>query len=123
MAEGIITERLFRKNAKAIGLDVQEGKPIRSPEPVANKLGDNLKKVTVPDFYLVDRNTGLEMHVEITSGKGGGSHKQAQRRVVAAAGVENYVQIAGEDVLKIDAEPIVGRKKSILFALLGWKLE
>ena len=122
MTSGKAIERLFRKNAKKAGLRVEESKSIRCEIPVANKRGDLVKTVTLPDCYIVDPKTGRAMYVELGNGLGEGGHKQAQKRVAEAAGVENYIQLTGEDVKYVDAQPTVKKKRSAIFALLGWIL-
>lgn len=96
------TETKFEKIAKKAGFVVRPGKSIRIDSPVNNKLGIRRKKVTTPDFFVSDRATGLEVHVEITNSSGNTPHKKAQKEVVSAAGIKNYVVITGDHIAQLE---------------------
>lgn len=88
-------EKLFAREAKAAGFKVRRSPAIKIDEPVADKRGKVRKRCTVPDWLIKDRRTGREFFIEITNGAGNNPHKEAQQRVIDAAGIENYRVITG----------------------------
>jgi hypothetical protein len=111
-------ETLFEKEAKAAGFLVKQAKSIRVKEPVKNSNGKKPKIVTNPDFFVIDPETKRGVHVEIGNGKGNNGHKAAQMRVIKKAGVENYVQLTGHQVLELKKTKNTKEKKSLLAKML-----
>jgi len=69
---------------------------------VANHNGKIDKVVTYPDFYVTDPKTKQSVHVEIGNGKNhNNGHKASQMRVVEKAGVDNYIQLTGQQVKEL----------------------
>jgi hypothetical protein len=104
MAKRHSLEIIFEEQAKIAGFIVEQAKPIRikKSEAVENHNGKKDKVVTYPDFYLTDPQTGQSVHVEIGNGKNhNNGHKASQMRVVEKAGVENYVQLTGQQVKEL----------------------
>ena len=58
------------------------------------------------------------MHVEVTNGSGNNPHKKSQQRVDEAAGVENYVQLTGDEVSAIANEENPKKKRQLITKLL-----
>lgn len=114
------TEQLFAKVAREAGLQVHPPRPIRIESPVESRRGELTKVVTTPDFYVVEPDSGQSAHVEVTNGSGNNEHKQAQKRVVEAAGVNNYVVLTGDQVASIDVQVNAYNKRALLIAMLGW---
>lgn len=114
------TEVLFRSEAKIAGLTLLSPRPIRTNNPVKNKHGRRVKVVTVPDFYVIDPQTGNGCHVEITNGSGDNPHKTAQRRVVAEAGITNYIVLTGNQVLEIHEQATPSDKNTLIKKLLNF---
>lgn len=109
----------FDKLARGLGFKVEPGKPIHSDTPVEDKRGKIRKTVTVPDSHVTNPETGDSVHVEVTQGAGTSPHKQAQQRVVDAAGVENYVVVNDADIADVKAEPSREERRSLLAQILG----
>jgi hypothetical protein len=114
---------LFGIEAREAGFKVENPKSIRIDQPVEDKNGIIQKTVTVPDYWIIDPSTELSMHVEVTTGGGETPHKEAQARVVAAAGVDNYVMITGAMVKALAAETTKAGKYMLLCSFFGWTLE
>jgi hypothetical protein len=117
------TEQLFCWQVLLAGLSISEAPAISIPEPVKNKEGKRKKRVTQPDFLVInDKREGSsygEVFVEVTKGGVLKPSKLAQLRVAVAAGIENYVQLSGTDVQRlIDAEDI--DKLRVLKEMLGF---
>jgi hypothetical protein len=120
------TEQLFCWQVLLAGLLISEAPAISIPEPVKNKEGKRKKRVTQPDFLVInDKREGFsdeeveEVYVEVTKGGVLKPSKLAQLRVAVAAGIENYVQLSGTDVQRlIDAEEI--DKLRVLKEMLGF---
>ncbi len=119
MARRHSLEILFAKKAQAAGFIVDQAKAIRTQEAVENHNGKKDKVVTHPDFYVTNPETGQGVHVEIGNGKNrNNGHKAAQRRVVEKAGVENYVQLTGHQVLELKKTQSVEEIKALLMKML-----
>ncbi len=110
MARRHSLEILFEQEALKAGLDVQQPRSIRIDQPVRNSGGKKGKVVTTPDFFVVNPDNGLGTHVEIVNGTGANEHKAAQRRVVEQAGVNNYVQVTGHEVVAIQKAETIEEK-------------
>ena len=114
------TEKLFFLAIQQLDSFFIDTSPsIRSPFPVADKSGVIRKTVTQPDFLVTRLETGQTMFVEITASSGNLPAKEAQLRVVQAAGVTNYIQLSGDQVhtlLWLAPEA----RLSELFQLFGW---
>lgn len=125
MARRHSLEIIFEEQAKVAGFVVEQAKPIRikKTEAVENHNGKKDKVVTYPDFYLTDPKTGQSVHVEISNGKNhDNGHKASQMRVVEKAGVENYVQLTGQQVKELkktkDKKEIESLLRQMLYLLL-----
>lgn len=117
---GDLTERRFSHTTQETGLEVLPSPSIRAPYPVADRYGNVKKVVTHPDFLVRDSDAGLESFVEITTSSGDLPAKEAQRRVVAAAGIENYVVLTGDDVDLLEQTFPPEVRKQLLFWMFGW---
>lgn len=113
-------EKLFQAEATHVGLEVRQPSSIRIKKPVENSGGKKGKVVTTPDFFVVNPLNGKGVHVEIVNGKGGGAHKAAQKRVVEAAGVQNYVQVTGHEIIQIQQTQAIKEKRGLLMKMLYW---
>jgi len=60
------------------------------------------------------------MHIEITNGSGRTDHKAAQKRVVEAAGVENYTVITGNQLKELCERQTPVEKRLFLLTIFGW---
>lgn len=98
MRKAITTEKIFKREATEAGFQVRRSPAIRIKEPVLDKRGKKRKRVTVPDWLIKDKRTGQKFYIEVTNGAGNNPHKEAQLRVIEAAGVENYHVITGDMV-------------------------
>ena len=114
------TERLFATLAAESGFEVSTSPSIYCHPPVANKHGDPVKSKTTPDFFLTHQRSRRQMYVEVTQGGGGGRHKAAQQRVVEAAGVENYIQIRGDEIAALAALLTPEAREAFLLQLFNW---
>jgi len=104
MARRHSLEIIFEEQAKTAGFIVEQAKPIRikKSEAVENHNGKMDKVVTYPDFYVTDPKTKQSVHVEIGNGKNhNNGHKASQMRVVEKAGVDNYIQLTGQQVKEL----------------------
>jgi hypothetical protein len=115
-----LIEKLFYHGAEDAGLDIQDPPSIKCDKPVADKEGRFRKTKTTPDFSIYDPSTGNSALIEVTNGSGNTPHKRAQQAVVDEAGVDNYYQLTGDQVRGFYNEPTPERKRSFLWALLGW---
>lgn len=88
--------------------------------PVADKHGEPVKSKTTPDFFLTHQTSRRQMYVEVTQGGGGGRHKAAQQRVVEAAGVENYIQIRGDEIATLATLLTPEAREEFLLQLFNW---
>ena len=112
----------FKTDARNAGFIVRPAKLIECKEPVEDRYGELNKTATTPDCILIDPQTGRQMHVEITSGSGESPHKEAQKRVIEAAGVHNYCVVKGDHVKELHEKPDKATKRAFLLALFGWLL-
>ncbi len=113
-------EREFSVQAVLAGFMVQLSPSISCEEPVADKNGEVKKTKTTPDFLVTNQATNEVMFVDVTRGSGCSPSKFAQKRVVAAAGVENYRKVTGEilELLMSISEP--AGKRAVLLQLFDW---
>lgn len=118
MSRGYTIERLFEQEATFAGLNVLPPKSIRIDRPVENSGGKKGKVVTTPDCFVVNPENEKGVHVELVNGRGGGEHKAAQKRVVEAAGIKNYVQVTGHEVIEVKEAETVEKKKALLLKML-----
>ena len=103
------------------GLHVFPGRSIRSKHPVANKNGDIKKTVHHPEFYVEDPATGWFKHVEVTNGNGILPSKQAQARVVKAAGLGARYCVFDADIrLRLHRAEEEGKLQKAARKVLGW---
>lgn len=116
------TEKLFYLAAVDAGAHVSLNPSIYSPEPVEDRFGVRRKTVTNPDFF-VSFPDGRTMYVEVTKGSGRLPAKDAQMRVVQAAGVENYIQLTGDQVAQLSQPITPTEKKDLLYQFFGWDLD
>ena len=115
------TEKLFFQAIQELNsFSIKTSPSIRSPFPVADKSGIIRKTVTQPDFLVTRLETGQTMFVEITTSSGNLPAKEAQLRVVQAAGVSNYIQLSGDQVHMLSELAPEARLKAS-FQLFGWK--
>lgn len=115
------TEKLFFQAIQELNsFSINTSPSIRSPFPVADKLGVIRKTVTQPDFSVTRLETGQTMFVEITASSGNLPAKEAQLRVVQAAGVSNYIQLSGDQVHMLSELASEARLR-VVFQLFGWK--
>lgn len=114
------TERLFAFSALQAGLRVERSPSIRCPSPVENKNGDRTKTVTTPDYLVTDPKSDRRMYVEVTRGNGGSPSKEAQGRVIRAAGIANYRQLTGAQVETLLEAPGPEAIRARLFELFEW---
>jgi len=92
-------ERKFSHSALEAGFLVYPGVAITCFPPVEDRRGNTKKTVTKPDFLVIHpTNHDLREHVEITNGAGHLPSKDAQRRVIEQAGIENYSVLTGYEV-------------------------
>lgn len=112
------SEALFKQAITGSGFTAEDPRVIVSLEAVKDKQGKKRKTKTLPDFYVVDKKSGQGVHVEVTNGSGNNPHKKAQQRVVEAAGVENYVQLTGDEVSAIANEENPKKKRQLITKLL-----
>lgn len=99
---GIGLERRVYDLAQKAGFTVtRDSPPIRCETPVLDKNGLYRKRITNPDLF-VKNNDGRTMFVEVTMGEGNNERKAAQKRVVEAAGVTNYVLLTGSQIEQIE---------------------
>ena len=123
--KGINLEKRFSKILSKTYLEVNRDCPsIRCDNcPVENKNGDLLKKVTKPDCYVCDPKTKQGMYVEITNGNGNGKHKKAQRRVVEAAGVNNYFVLTGDHMNQLEEVDTAEEALVLVFDWFGGEMD
>ncbi len=114
-----MAERQFALCVLAAGLKIAYGPSIRCNPPVPDKNGDQKKVVTKPDFLVIDPPTKREAFVEVTHGNGDAASKEAQRRVVAQAGITNYYLVTGNSVALLVTLPN-NQKRTRLNVLLKW---
>ncbi|MBP9781311.1 hypothetical protein KBC89_01510 [Candidatus Woesebacteria bacterium] len=115
------TERMFFQAIYELDfITITTSPSIRSPHPVADKNEVVKKTVTQPDFLITRLETGQTMFVEITASSGNLPAKEAQLRVVQAAGVTNYIQLSGDQVHMLSKLTPEARLK-VIFQLFGWK--
>src|SRR3990167_4465081 len=115
-------ERKFAIAAIEAGLEVKTGPSIRCKQPVEDKTGRKRKTVTQPDFTIVDPSDPKSpLHVEVTNGKCTSPSKQAQRRVVEQARVDNYVQLSGDAVEELASAETPQSKRTFLSKLFSRK--
>lgn len=113
------SELIFKRGIKGAGFRVEQPRIIVSPQAVKDRNGNKKKTKTLPDFYVVDEESGQGVHVEVTNGSGQNEHKQSQKRVAKAAKVENYVQLTGAEVEAIDKEKDLKKKRQLVKSLLN----
>lgn len=116
------TERVFASTVLRAGLIVEPSPSIRCKQPVLNKRGVPVKTVTTPDYLVTDPISTKTMYVEVTHGNGSWPSKKAQKRVVLAAGIENYIQLTGNQIQTLLNAPTPEAIRSQLFELFHWKL-
>lgn len=121
MAKGKSVEQLFVSFAVSAGFVVEPPRPIRIKTPVENRNGLLTKTVTLPDAYVIDPQSQRTAHVEVTNGCGCNEHKEAQMRVVEAAGVSNYYVLTGNQVRELGIIPEIDRYAAIC-DIFGWPL-
>lgn len=112
------TERQLALDAFHAGLMVYPGRRITSPHPVQDRNGEVKKTATTPDLFVIDP-TELSEHIEVTRGNGNSPHKQAQLRVVAAAGIDNYSLVKGNQAWFLSIIP-KHKKRAFFGILFGW---
>lgn len=76
--------------------------------------------MTTPDYKILHPDLELSAFVEITKGGGTSKSKQAQRRVIEAAHIKNYVLLTGWDVQSLYEESNLIVRRAILFDFLEW---
>lgn len=114
-------EREFSVCAMEAGYEVSQSPSIRCSHPVIDRYGFRRKVVTQPDFLVVYSEGGQSMHVEVATGSGDFERKAAQRRVAMAAGVENYVQVTGNELAMLREARTPGGKRTVLRSIFDWK--
>jgi hypothetical protein len=113
-------EKRFAKLASEAGFEVSSPLAIKIETPVENKNGKPVKTTTVPDCLISDPLTGQKMHVEITNGSGTTPHKAAQKRVIEAAGIDNYQVITGNDIRELESQVTQAEKRQFILGIFGW---
>ena len=123
--KGINLEKRFSKILSKTYLEVnRDCSSIRCDNcPVENKNGDLLKKVTKPDCYVWDPKKERGMFAEITNGIGDNKHKRAQRRVVEAAGVDNYFVLTGDHMNQLEEVDSAEEILDLVFNWFGWDMD
>jgi len=123
MTKSLETERIFFDVAREVGFEVKEPVPIVCEKPVEDKNGENKKTKTLPDGIVVDLDMNRLKHVEITSGSGNSHHKDAQRRVIEAAGqADNYALVTGNMIKELRKKKTKAEKKAFIITIFGWLL-
>ncbi len=120
MNKSIELEKKFKEQAAIAGLLVEKPKTIVSNHPVEDRNGKIKKTKTLPDCFVIDPLSQNSMHIEITNGSGRTDHKAAQKRVVEAAGVENYTVITGNQLKELCERQTPVEKRLFLLTIFGW---
>lgn len=113
-------EKSFIRAVEEAGLIVEPAPAIRCQEPVMDRCGEVKKTVTLPDCFVRNPRDNRNIHVEITKGNGDNPHKKAQRRVVKAAQVDNYIQVTGDQIAVLFSLVSPELKRQFLEQLFGW---
>jgi hypothetical protein len=111
---------LFASAASRAGLVVQRSPSIRCSTPVLNGRGVPVKTVTTPDYLVTDPVSERSMYVEVTQGNGDWPSKSAQLRVARKAGVDNYLQLTGDQIQSLCDAPTTETIRARLFELFAW---
>lgn len=111
-------EYFVRKLVVSAGFVVTDPQSIRIDDAVENKAGVRKKRVTTPDFHVIDPATGKIARIEVTKGSGSTPHKQSQLSVVIAADINNYYVLTGNDIRMIlEREDM----RAAFCELFGWE--
>jgi hypothetical protein len=81
-------ERRFGVILERSGLGYLKSPSVRLDKPVENRWGEKSKIVANPDYLVLSPDENYQgCYVEVTTGNGENSHKEAQKRVLSSAGL------------------------------------
>lgn len=114
------TEIEFIRQAEMAGLIVVESPRIYCQKPVASSHSGKTIKSTLPDCVAIDPYLPNFTYVEVTDGNKSTGHKKAQRRVIKAAKVQNYVVVTENELSRLISYEEPELKLAYLYNLFGW---